>query len=327
MNSPARVGVALIAGLGLMACGSPSPTAIVSSTASATRSAVPSHPATSVFQSPTTASGVRLTDPCSQSEPAPQFAPSAPSARSLALVNLKGSNDFVVRDVTDINHPYTVSSLGNQVDYATQFVNAGELATAAADTGLLRMPLSGSPKTVVAACGTRLFAWSPDGTAAAYIRSAQDDPQLEGLHIVSGGRDSVVNTIHNPIQGGFGCENRSSCSGFAFRVLYSPDGAYISLVQTPGTGLHVWTSGGKLVTITTTTYATKPVWSGQTLYWRDNEGVEMWRNGVESVVLPGVSWNSPQASPAGGQIVYETRDASGTGHIHLLDTATGKARE
>ena len=233
----------------------------------------------------------------------------------------------MVRDVTDINHPYTVSLLGNQVDYATQFVNGAELSAVVDGTGLVRMPLSGSPKTVVAPCGTRLFAWSPDGTAAAYVQSGQDDPQLEGLHVVSGGRDSVVNTIRNPIQGGVGCENRSSCSSFAFQVLYSPDGAYISLGQTPGTGLHVWTSSGKLATITTTAGATKPVWSGQTLYWRDNEGVELWRNGVESLVLPGVSWNSVHASPAGGLIVYETRDASGTGHIQVLDTATGTARE
>jgi hypothetical protein len=250
-----------------------------------------------------------------------------PSTRELALVSLKGSPDFVVRDVTDINHPYTVSSPGNQVDYAAQFVNAGELSVAVDGTGLVRMPLSGSPKTVISPCGTRLFAWSPDGTAAAYVGSTQVDPQLEALHIVSGGWDTVVDTLRNPIQGGFGCESRSSCSSWAFKVLYSPNGGYISVVQVPGTGLHVWTSSGKLV-LSATAASTLPVWSGETLYWRDDKGVEMWRNGAQSLVLPGVGWIGPHASATGGMIVYESKDpGTFTSHVHLLDTATGKTRE
>jgi Tol biopolymer transport system component len=242
-------------------------------------------------------------------------------------VNLKGSNDFVVRDITDINHPSTVSSLGNQVAYSAQFVSATELSDALGTQGLFRMTLNGSQRTLVAACGTQLFAWSPDGTDAAYLSGSQD-PQVEQLHIVSRGRDSVVDSIRTPIVGGFGCENRTSCESWSFRLMYSPTGAYISLVQSPGTGLRIWTSDGKLLKTVDSSPATMPVWSGNSFYWRDEKGVEMWRDGAQSSVLPGVSWLNPHASPAGGAIVYHVRDADHTtAHVFLLDIATGKTRE
>jgi hypothetical protein len=256
------------------------------------------------------------------------FSPSGPSSRDLALVTLRGSDAFVVQDITDISHPFTVSTLGNQVYdnvlEVPQFVSAAEISTFIPSTGLVRMPLSTSPKTVATACGSERFAWRPDGTAAAYVAGTQD-PRVEALHIVSNGRDNIVDSIRNDFPGG-GCENRSSCNGWAFGVLYSPNGAYISLVEAPGTGIHVWTSSGKLVTSTVS--GTLPVWSGDALYWRDVNGVAMWRNRVVSVVLPGVSWNGPHASASGGSIVYETRDAgSDTAHVRLLDTRTGTTRE
>jgi hypothetical protein len=67
------------------------------------------------------------------------------------------------------------------------------------------------------------------------------------------------------------------------------------------------------------------VWSGNTLYWRDGKGVEMWRDGAESLVLPDVAWIAPSASSRGGQIVYVARD-SGVPAVYILDTASGKAR-
>lgn len=270
------------------------------------------------------ASSTRLTNRCSQPQAAPRFAASPASTRKLALVNLKGSTDYIVRDVTDIDHPFTVSSLGTQVGSSVQFVNAEETSEAAESTGLVRIPFGGSPETVVTTCPTRLFAWSPDGTAVAYVHYPQEFPRVEGLHIVKGGRDVLVDSIRNDFRGG--CSNRLSCVDWSFGALYSPNGAYISLVEAPGTGLHLWTSSGKLVT--SAEAATMPVWSGDALYWRDQQGVEQWRDGTLSLVLPGVAWLIPQASAAGGSIVYETRDAGTfTGRVHLFDTATRKTRE
>jgi len=249
----------------------------------------------------------------------------------LALLNLKGSTDFVVRDVTDIDHPFTVSTLGNQansnVNASAEFVTAAEISTADANLGLIRMPLSGSPKTLVANCGAVPFAWSPDGTAAAYMR-ATADPKVQELHLVSGGYDRVADStpaLDFPV----GCESRECADSWDIRMLYSPNGAYISFVQQlPVAAFRIWTSDGKLVKSTDRSSATMSVWSGNALYWTDDKGVEVWRNGSQSLVLPGVSWVRPHASAAGGQIVYETRDPGhSTAHVFVLDTATGAVRQ
>jgi len=68
------------------------------------------------------------------------------------------------------------------------------------------------------------------------------------------------------------------------------------------------------------------VWSGEVLYYRDAAGVEAWRDGVQTLVLPGVAWIRPKASPTGGAIVYEARDSSGAPDVYLLDTASGSVR-
>jgi hypothetical protein len=242
-------------------------------------------------------------------------------------VGLNGTDYFVIRDITDINHPFTVSSLGSLVDYAAQFVNATELSDRDGILGLVRMPLSGLPRTVVAACGGTLFAWSPDGRAAAYVASSPD-PKIGELHIVSAGRDVVVDSVPSPFPfGATGCESRGCSDNWFFRIHYSQDGRYVSLVELPGPGLRIWTSSGKLLKSVESSSATMSVWSGNALYWRDDKGVEMWRDGSQSLVLPGVSWIRPHASPAGGQIVYETRDANySTAHVFLLDTTTGKTK-
>ena len=68
-------------------------------------------------------------------------------------------------------------------------------------------------------------------------------------------------------------------------------------------------------------------WSGSSLFYRDNTGVQVWRDGVISSFLPGVTWIKAQGSQAGGQIVYTARDSSGWGHIYIVDTTTKEVRE
>jgi hypothetical protein len=61
---------------------------------------------------------------CPSDQQTPEFAPAAPSDRNLAIVWLKGGgNKYVVRDITDINHPTTVSTL----PFREQFVSASDL--------------------------------------------------------------------------------------------------------------------------------------------------------------------------------------------------------
>jgi hypothetical protein len=193
--------------------------------------------------------------------------------------------------------------------------------------GLVRMPLSGSPKTVVAGCGGDRFAWSPDGTEAAYMHR-NTNPNFQDLHLVRGGYDRVVDSTPE-VPFGFSCSNHAGCANWEIRVSYSGDGAYVSFVQQlPLSVFRIWASNGKVVKSMDGSSATMSVWTGNSLYWRDDVGVEVWRNGSVSLLLPGVSWYAPRASPNGAQIVYETWDAGfTTAHVNLLDTATGKARQ
>jgi hypothetical protein len=233
----------------------------------------------------------------------------------------------VVRDVTDINHPFAVSTL-NGIG-VPRFASASDVSFTT-DTELVRMPFSANPRTTVASLclGSIGFAWSPDGTTAAYVT---DDQSATGstLHLVSGGQNRVVSSMP-AFAWGTGCEGPPCAYNSDQRLLYSPDGAYISLVQTwGGPALRVWTSGGNVLksvdSNTRDASVTMSVWSGDALYFRDNGGVQRWRNGTQSVMLSGVAWIRPKASPAGGQIVYEQIEL-GAPDVLVLDTASGSVR-
>jgi Tol biopolymer transport system component len=186
------------------------------------------------------------------------------------------------------------------------------------------MRLNGS-RTVVANGGWP-FAWNPDGSSVAYLMGTEG-AGLSDLYIDRGGQSRKVDSV--PVPRGIGCESRTCADAWDVRMIYSPNGAYISLNYVPGVGVfRIWTADGRVLKSMDSSRATMSVWSGDSFYWRDEKGVERWRDGQQSLVLPGVSWIRPHASPAGGQIVYETRDAGiGKAHVYLLDTASGNTRE
>ena len=242
----------------------------------------------------------------------------------LALVTVRGSNSYVVRDLTDISHPKTVGNVGGAS--APVFVSATELSFAT-DSNLFRVPLAGSPKTLVTSQGAA-GTWSPDGTAVLYTVYAS--PETGTVHQLKAGRDQVLGSV--PGGGGGGCESVAGCAivnSLDTRLLYSPDGTLVSLVTSgfSGSSFHLWSSDGKVLKSTDSVGLTMSVWSGPSLYFRDANGAEVWRDGVVSSFLPGISWIKPSASPVGGQIVYTARDGSGWGHVYVVDTATRQVRE
>lgn len=238
--------------------------------------------------------------------------------RKLALVTLRGSETIVVRDLTDINHPKTVDTLGQVT--SPQFVSATELSYEDTAT-LYSAPLSGLPKTVIAQ-EVGLFAWSADGTKVAYMTA-------DGLHVITAGQNRGLGEPLPVPAGGYGCESQSCADFWDGRLAFSPDGGYISLVVQSGPviGFKLWSSDGKLLASPSSQGGTMSVWSGRTLYFRDAGGVEAWTDGVTSPFLPGVQWVRPKGSPAGGAVLYEARDSSGLAHVYLVDTATKKVRE
>ncbi len=192
--------------------------------------------------------------------------------------------------------------------------------------------LAGSRSVVAKMCFAGFaFAWRSDGTAAAYVTDLQTYQGSE-LHIVSGGQNRVASSMPGLPVGG--CEQWDCADRLDLRLLYSPNGAYISLVQSwSGPVFRVWASDGTLIKsidsglTDSRAFPSMSVWSGTGLYFRDAQGVEVWRDGNQSLVLPLVAWIRPKASPAGGQIVYMERDAFGEARVSLLDTTTNKVRE
>ena len=262
-----------------------------------------------------TASPIATLTPSPVSSPSPVAGSCTPC---LALVTLRGSGRIVVRDVSDINHPKTVSTLpAGAVDPA--FINSAELAYLNA-ASLYRASLSSASRTLVAK-NVGYFAWASNGQTAAYMTA-------DGMHILSAsGNRAFGHPLPTP--GGFGCPSLECADRWDGRLAFSPDDAYISLLVNIGpiTGFHLWSSDGKLLPTPAAQAPTMPVWSGGGFFFRDAKGVEVWRDGGLSPFLPGVAWVRPKASPAGGQIVYEARDHARVAHVYIVDTATGKIRE
>jgi hypothetical protein len=242
------------------------------------------------------------------------------SHRCLALVTLRGSNQLLVRDVTDIDHPQSVATIQHA---APQFVSATDVSYADA-TGLYRAPFAGTTATLVAkpVSPIGLFAWSAAGTQATYLTS-------DGVHVVTQAGDRTFGQPLPQPAGGYGCESQTCADTWDSRLAFSPDGAFVSLVVVSGpvSGFKLWSSDGKLLPSPASQAPTMSVWSSRTLYYRDGGGVEAWRDGTTAAFLAGVQWIRPKGSPAGGLIVYELRDASGLAHVYTVDTATKAVRE
>jgi hypothetical protein len=246
--------------------------------------------------------------------------------RNLALVNLRGSYDMVVRDITDINHAATIGNLG-QISVAN-FVSATQVSYAT-DSGLVCAPLSGSPVRAVATKPGFInsFAWSPDGSALVYLTSSNSG--AGSVHQVRGGTDRVLSGTL-PADPPVGCETQfcSLTDSWDFGLSYSPDGRTISLVDSVlnVSAFRLWSSRGYVLNKSDSRSRAFSAWSGNSFYFR-GKGVEVWRGGVTSSFLPGVFWIRPKASPAGGQIVYATKDSGGWHHTFVLDIATKQVRE
>jgi hypothetical protein len=292
-----------------IASGAPSPAATNSPTPAATSRPTPKPTATPA-----------------QSRSCPiQSAASTSSKRNLVLVALHGGYDVVVRDITDISNARTIGHLGG-VNVA-QFVSGTEVSYAT-DSGLVCAPLTGTPlSTVPTKPGfINSFAWSLDGSAVVYVA---DTASGKVLHRLSGGRDQVfAGTL--PADPAIGCETQfcSLTDSWDFALSYSPDGSTISLVDSVLTvsAFRLWSSSGKVLNKSDSQSRSMSAWSGGSFYF-EGKGVEVWHAGVTSSFLPGVFWIRPKASPAGGQIVYATRDSQGWHHTFVLDIATKQVRE
>src|SRR5947207_746536 len=256
------------------ACGS------TTGSARSTTSATPSvwhFPPNPVTQPATTvATAARQLNQCQPVAPAPTLAPAISSSRNLVIAVLAGGSKFVVRDVTDINHTSTVSTLDSAS--RPKFVGASDVSYVDSDGNLVRLTYSSSRKLIVARC-VSLFDWSPDGTALAYL--SQTDSGAE-LHQLRGGVDRSLASI--PGTGVGGCESIAGCAianSVDFRLSYSPNGEFISIVFN-GFGksvFRIWVSDETPLNNSDSQGATMSVWSGTGLYFRGEGGAQVWHGG------------------------------------------------
>ena len=262
--------------------------------------------------------------PCVTTHTTAGFPPAATSNRKLALVTLHGSGQVVVRDITDISHAFTVSNVAAD---RPQFVSATDLSYVDGDQ-LIRAPLTGSPRTVVAtACDYMAdFAWSPDGNTVVYLTPTSS---AYTVHQLAAGKDRVFGSV--PQTPAVGCEQVANCFGadtWDYGVSYSRDGGFTSYVNSVAnvSAFRLWASNGQLLKSSNSQSPFMTAWSGNSLYFRDAKGVEVWRAGVVSPFVPGVAWIRPHAS-ACGLIVYQTRDAQRWSHTYVVDTTSGRVRD
>ena len=243
---------------------------------------------------------------------------------NLELVHLKGGPvTDVVRDITDILNVRTVF----QFDGGPATFVSGTVLAYVQGPSLLKRPLCGSPSAVVApehGIYFNAYAWSPDGSAVAYVTSAGSETQIR---ILDHGKDRLLAGLPS-LSPNHACPYQSCADQSDIRLLWSPDGKHISLVQNlGGPSLRVWSMDGAVELSSDAESAFMSAWSGDALYFRDTHGVEVWRGSGETLALPGVAWVRPRASPGGGQIVFATRDGSGMAHVQVLDTRSGATRE
>jgi len=260
------------------------------------------------------------------------FAASTPSSRNLALVSLRGTPGLVVRDITDIDHPTTVGAIstastpGFASPTSFGFASSSELSYVDPDGNLIRMAYGGSFASMTVAACVGSYVWSPRSTSLVY--TSQDGSDLN-VHQLGSGLDRLLG--HVPAIPAVGCEAIASCSGadtWQWGLSYSPQGSYVSFVGNIAnvSVFRVWASDGTLRSSNESQAPTWLVWSGDSLYYRDANGVEVWRDGAVSTFIPNLAWIRPSASAGGGQIAYETRDAQGWHQLNVLDISTKAVR-
>lgn len=290
------------------------------------------------------ASAPRLSSHC----PTPQLPrsyPSSPSSdRNLVIAKLRGNDQTVIRDVTDIDHPSTVATVdvpgfGGDGWGSPSFVSSSTISYRDTDgRQLFRMPISGSGAQLVAAwcayANIASFGWSRDGQSFSYLLEPEDWitnlAQTEfQWHLVTGGVDRVIGTAPLWCHCGAGSENNS------LAVQFSPNGQFVSLVDylQRGTTLQVRRLDGSVAGAEIrrdrddVNPVTMGVWSGTDLFFRDGARVERWHEGTITQFLPGIAWLHPWASPAGGQIVYAVRGGDGLAHVNVVDTGNRLTRQ
>ncbi len=246
-----------------------------------------------------------------------------------ALLMLQGATNPVLADVADPKAPRTLCGLSGgsfQPQLVTQTMISWYATQGAPDrpgpSVIAILDLFTGTSTIAATWSgggflDGLHAWSPDRGFLAYVAS---DGTGVRLHVLSGGGDRVIATMGAvPARG----VNPNEDDAY---LAFSPDGAYIALVQTftsSGDQLQVRRiiDGTVAFSLSRGTMAT---WgsTGSRLYFRQPTStlVQVWDSaaGVSQAFGQQLSWIRPRAGVGTDTtLVFTVRDSSGTPHTWL----------
>jgi hypothetical protein len=270
------------------------------------------------------------------------------SSPALVLGRLSGSTNWVVRDVTDIGNPATLASLGDKWQWADKTAGGaldarlvdpstlvwadwstpqGNLVESATNGSGQRTLVSGSTYNAIAS-----FAWSPVNSDRTYLLNTTS--ALE-WHLVTGGADRLL--ASPPYIPAIGGRPRLT----PIMVGFSGDGRFVAMTDylvggTAGSGgsakFQIRKSDGTLMATGTTivpasSFISDLLWVGSSLYFRDDNGIEVWTESGACSALPGVQWIRPKLSPDARQIVFHTEDTNQLAHVSLYDLATRNVRQ
>ena len=269
------------------------------------------------------------------------------STQALVLGRLAGSTSWVVRDVTDIAIPVTVGSLGDRWPWADKSLGGALDAHLASPSSLVWTDVtapsnlvdsaadgSGMKTLVSGASGNAIvsFAWSPANGDWTYLVNT---PTALEWHLVSAGADRLLaTTAHIPAVGG-------TPRITPIMVTFSGDRRFLAMTNyifagNSGSGdtakFQIRKSDGGLIATGATIVPNSSVvsdllWVGSSLYFRDDNGIEVWSEAGACSALPAVQWIRPKLSPDGKQIVFYTQDSNGLEHVFLYDLSTKSVKQ
>lgn len=253
---------------------------------------------------------------------------STPAAQE-AILQLQGATTPVLADVSNPKAPRTLCSVSGgsfQPQLVTQtmiswFATQGSPSNAGTSV-IAILDLFNGASTVAATWSgggflDGLHAWSPDRGFLTYLAS---DANSVAWHVLSGGGDRMITTLGSvPARGINPGEDDAYLS-------FSPDGAYVALVQT-------FTSSGDQLQVRRTldgslafslARATMATWGsvGSRLYFRPPGSglVQVWDSaaGVSQAFGQQLTWIRPRAATATTtMLAFTVRDSSATPHTWI----------
>ena len=257
----------------------------------------------------------------------------------VAIVWLKGTDGYTLRDYADIAHPHTACSFGTgdwsivQLIDPRHIVIVDEEATdtfAVVDLPHVRFHWFHLPKTK--GWGSELITVGPALDRIVWKQVDPDSSRADTIYLSTANRTRVLATLPDTNLGRCGslsdsAPGRYTVAGDYLFVLNAPLEYNSSLLIFKGRETLLSIVPAKLEWAHQANAPSMAVWSpvSPTLYW--SRGGDVWRwtpGGGQQRFIAGVAWFNPTISADGRYLAYAVLNADLKSHVYLVDL-TGDA--